>query len=68
MIVSLDHSIWFHRDFDVREWFLYEVVSPWADGNRGLCHGRVYTRDGKLAMTVVQETLVRMAKGYNSKL
>jgi acyl-CoA thioesterase-2 len=66
MIVSLDHTIYFHRDFDVREWFVYEVHSSWADSNRGLCHGRVFTRDGVLTMTVVQETLIRMKKDYRS--
>ena len=67
MIVSLDHTIYFHEDFSVREWFLYEVKSPWAGSNRGLCHGRIFTRDGRLVMTVVQETLIRMKKGYTSE-
>jgi len=66
MIVSLDHTIYFHEDFSVREWFLYEVHSSWAGSNRGLCHGRIYTRDGRHVMTVIQETLIRMKKGYAS--
>ena len=66
MIVSLDHTVYFHRDFSVKDWFLYEVQSSWAGSNRGLCHGRIYTHDGQLAMTVIQETLIRMKKGYHS--
>jgi acyl-CoA thioesterase II len=67
MLVSLDHTIYFHSDFRVdADWFLYEVQSSWAGANRGLCNGKVYTRDGRLAMTVQQETLVRMKKGYRS--
>ena len=67
MLVSLDHTIYFHDDFRVDEWFLYEVHSTWAGHNRGLAVGRMYTQDGRLGMTVFQEILVRMKPGHVSR-
>jgi acyl-CoA thioesterase II len=66
MMVSLDHSIYFHAPFRVDEWFLYETWSSWADDNRGLCNGRIWSSDGRLAMTIQQEALIRMKQGYVS--
>jgi acyl-CoA thioesterase-2 len=56
---SLDHSIWFHQPFRADEWWLYDQVSPVARGGRGLATARVFTQDGRLVATVVQEGLVR---------
>jgi len=59
MIASLDHAMWFHRDFRADEWLLYHQVSPSASGARGLAEGYVFRRDGALAVTVIQEGLIR---------
>jgi len=56
---SLDHAMWFHRDFRMDDWLLYVMHSPNASGARGLSFGRVYTRDGKLVASVAQEGLIR---------
>jgi acyl-CoA thioesterase-2 len=58
--VSLDHAMWFHRDFRFDDWLLYETDSPSASGARGFCRGSVYTRDGKLVASVAQEGLIRV--------
>jgi acyl-CoA thioesterase-2 len=58
-MASLDHTIWFHRPFRADEWWLYDQVSPSAQGGRGLSIGRVFTQDGLLAATVAQEGLIR---------
>jgi acyl-CoA thioesterase II len=58
-MASLDHAMWFHRPFRADEWLLYAQESPSASGARGLCTGRLYTRDGTLAVSVVQEGLIR---------
>jgi len=58
-IASLDHAMWFHRDFRADEWLLYEQQSPVAAGSRGFTTGRLFTRDGALAVSVVQEGLFR---------
>lgn len=59
MMASLDHSIWFHRDFHADEWLLYVQDSPSAQGARAFCKGSIYTRDGVLAASVAQEGLIR---------
>lgn len=56
---SLDHAMWFHRDFRMDEWLLYVTRSPSASGARGLNFGEIYTRDGRLVASVAQEGLIR---------
>jgi len=60
MSASLDHAMWFHRPFRADEWMLYNQESPSASGARGLARGSIFTRDGRLAVSVVQEGLVRL--------
>lgn len=57
---SLDHAMWFHRDFRVDEWLLYEMDSPNASASRGMNFGRIFTQDGKLVATTAQEGLMRL--------
>ncbi|MBU1359657.1 MAG: acyl-CoA thioesterase II [Gammaproteobacteria bacterium] len=57
---SLDHAMWFHRDFRMDEWLLYCVDSPSASGARGLCRGSVFTRDGRLVASTAQEGMLRV--------
>jgi acyl-CoA thioesterase-2 len=52
--------MWFHRPFRADEWLLYDQESPSASGGRGLARGSIFTRDGRLAVSVVQEGLVRL--------
>jgi acyl-CoA thioesterase-2 len=59
MIASLDHAMWFHRPFRVDEWLLYHQWSPSASGARGLAGGLIFCGDGTLAVTVIQEGLMR---------
>lgn len=56
---SLDHALWFHRPFKLDDWVLYHMESPTASGSRGLARGQVFSRDGDLLMSVVQEGLIR---------
>jgi acyl-CoA thioesterase II len=56
---SLDHAMWFHRPFRVDRWLLFVQDSPVASGARGLARGAVYTDDGQLVVSVVQEGLLR---------
>jgi acyl-CoA thioesterase II len=58
-VASLDHAMWFHRDFRIDDWLLYEMRSPNACGARGLINGRFFTRDGRLVASVAQEGLIR---------
>ena len=62
-IASLDHAMWFHRDFRADEWLLFEQQSPVAAGARGFTTGRLFTRAGALVVSVVQEGLFRRLEG-----
>ncbi|HLX47063.1 MAG TPA: acyl-CoA thioesterase II [Streptosporangiaceae bacterium] len=59
MGASLDHAMWFHRPFRADQWLLYSQESPVASGARGLARGQVFTQDGQLVVSVVQEGLIR---------
>jgi acyl-CoA thioesterase-2 len=61
MTASLDHALWFHRDFRVDDWLLYVQESPVAAGARGFARGMIYTREGRLVASVAQEGLMRPA-------
>ena len=58
-VASLDHAMWFHREFRADRWLLYAQDSPVAHGARGLAHGEVFTASGQLVVSVVQEGLIR---------
>jgi acyl-CoA thioesterase-2 len=58
-MASLDHAMWFHHPFRVDDWLLYAQDSPSASGARGFNRGAMYTREGKLVASVVQEGLMR---------
>jgi acyl-CoA thioesterase-2 len=63
MMASLDHAVWFHRDFRADEWLLYAQDSPSAEGARGFCRGSIFSRDGVLVASVAQEGLIRVRRG-----
>ena len=56
---SLDHAMWFHRPFRADRWLLYVQESPVSGGARGLARGELYTSEGELVVSVMQEGLVR---------
>ncbi len=59
---SLDHAMWFHRDFRVDEWLLYSIDSPSASNSRGFSRGNIFNQEGELVASVVQEGLIRNMK------
>jgi acyl-CoA thioesterase-2 len=54
--------MWFHRPFRADDWLLYDQESPTAQGGRGLAHGRLFTRDGRLVASVIQEGVIRVPR------
>lgn len=60
MLVSLDHSIYFHEPRRVMadEWMFVEMDSPWAGEERGVVLQRIFAKDGTLLATCVQEVSV----------
>ena len=59
LTASLDHSMWFFRDFDFSDWLLVSMESPSAHAARGFARGNIFTRNGKLIASVAQEGLMR---------
>ncbi len=56
---SIDHSMHFHRPFDLNDWLLYDMWSDTTSNGMGLNHGQFW-QDGKLVATVQQEGLMRL--------
>ncbi|WP_142785145.1 acyl-CoA thioesterase [Changchengzhania lutea] len=56
---SLDHSMWYFREFDFSDWLLFSMESPSTSSARGFARGNIFTRDGKLIASVTQEGLMR---------
>jgi len=63
-MASLDHSMWFFREFDFTDWMLYVTESPNAFGARGFARGHIYSRKGELIASVTQEGLMRPKKKH----
>lgn len=61
-MASLDHAMWFHRPFRADDWLLYDQHTPSTSGSRGLAYGSIFTREGVLAVSVVQEGLIRKVR------
>ena len=59
-MASLDHALWFHREFRADQWLLYSCDSPTAQGARGLARGSIYSRNGDLVASSAQEGLMRL--------
>ena len=60
IMASLDHALWFHREFAMDHWLLYAMESPNASGARGFARGQLFTENGTLVATTAQEGLVRV--------
>ncbi|OCT54553.1 palmitoyl-CoA hydrolase [Cladophialophora carrionii] len=57
IMTSLNHSIHFHTQdgFRADELLYVEVTSPWAKDGRAMINSRIFSRQGLLIATVVQE-------------
>ncbi|KAI9025890.1 HotDog domain-containing protein [Phycomyces nitens] len=62
MVVSLDHTIWFHAPARIDEWLLHDMYSPRTSEGRGIAFGKIYTQDGTLVASTAQEGLVRLSE------
>lgn len=58
-VATIDHSMWFHRPFNLNEWLLYSITSPSASGARGFVRGEFYNQQGELVASTVQEGVMR---------
>ena len=57
MMVSLDHTIYFHRPREIKadEWLFTEMESPWTGEGRGLVFQKIWSKEGRLVASCVQE-------------
>ncbi len=62
-VASLDHAMWFHREFRMDQWLLHVVEGPSTGASRGLVRGQVFSQDGRLVASTMQEGLVRDRRG-----
>lgn len=69
MIVSLDHTIYFHHAAEIKadEWVFMELASSWAGEERALVTQRLWNRDGLLLASCFQEGLIRLKKDEEKK-
>lgn len=58
-VATIDHSMWFHRPFDLNEWLLYSVESTSASSARGFVRGEFWNQQGVLVASTVQEGVIR---------
>ncbi|RUO33211.1 acyl-CoA thioesterase II [Aliidiomarina soli] len=58
-MATIDHAMWFHRDFRMDDWLLYAIDSPSASNARGLVRGQVFNRAGTLVASTMQEGVIR---------
>ncbi len=61
-LASLDHAMWFHRSFDINDWILFAINSPSAINSRGMGYGNMYSENGELICTLMQEGLIRQIR------
>lgn len=58
-VATIDHSMWFHRPFDLNDWLLYSIESTSASAARGFVRGEFYNQQGTLVASTVQEGVIR---------
>lgn len=61
-MATIDHSMWFHRDFKFDDWLLYQIESPSATNQRGFVLGKFFDRKGRLVASTAQEGVMRYSK------
>lgn len=57
---SLDHALWFHQPTNLGDWLYFDHVAPIAKAGRCFNRGEVFSPDGRLVASIVQEGLLRV--------
>ncbi|WP_438863711.1 acyl-CoA thioesterase domain-containing protein [Neptunicella sp.] len=65
-MATIDHAMWFHREFDFNQWILYCMDSPFAGNARGLVKGQFFDMQGNLIASAMQEGLMRKVTASDS--
>lgn len=61
-MATIDHSMWFHREFRFDDWLLHSIESPSASNDRGFVRGQFFDRQGRLVASTAQEGVMRARK------
>ncbi|MDH5433372.1 MAG: acyl-CoA thioesterase II [Gammaproteobacteria bacterium] len=61
-MATIDHSMWFHRDFRFDDWLLYAIDSPSSSHDKGFVRGQFFDRSGRLVASTAQEGVIRKKK------
>jgi len=56
---SLDHAMWFHHTTRADEWLLFDQHVEATGHGRGVAHGRLFERHGRLVASCTQEGMIR---------
>jgi acyl-CoA thioesterase II len=67
IIASLDHAMWFHRNFRLDDWLLYVCDSPSSSSGRGLARGMIFDQEGRLVASTAQEGVIRLRRDNNEQ-
>jgi acyl-CoA thioesterase II len=59
ILTSLDHAVWFYRQVAMDDWVLMDLQPESTAGGRGMYTGRIFSKDGRLAAGIAQESLFR---------
>lgn len=59
VIATMNHSLWFHRPFDINNWLLMHSVSPSTNSGRAFSTADTFSLDGTLVATIAQEGILR---------
>jgi acyl-CoA thioesterase-2 len=58
-LTSIDHAVWIYRRVAVDDWVLMDLAPESTSGGRGMYTGQIFSRDGRLAAGIAQESLFR---------
>ncbi|MDY5130248.1 acyl-CoA thioesterase [Actinotignum sp. GS-2025a] len=62
-VATLDHAIWWHRNFDMSEWILAEMECVSAQNGRALVNAKFF-QDGRHIASMSQEGMVRVPERH----
>jgi acyl-CoA thioesterase II len=55
----LSHTLSFHEPIDAKNWYLLAQSSPYAGRGRSYGRGDIFSEDGALVASFVQENMIR---------
>src|SRR5438067_5785179 len=56
---SLDHAVWLLRPFRLDQWLFFDLQAVFNGAGRSVVRGMLYTADGLLCLSMMQELLIR---------